>query len=48
MWYHYYDAHEVFNSIRCYIAAYVWMTGFGEEKKLALHPTNYELMVMNL
>ncbi|XP_068760532.1 uncharacterized protein [Montipora capricornis] len=29
VWYHYYDAHEVFNSIRCYIAAYVWMTGFG-------------------
>ena len=30
MWYHYFDAQEVFNSIRCYIAAYVWMTGFGK------------------
>lgn len=32
MWYHYFDAQEVFNSIRCYIGAYVWMTGFGKEK----------------
>ena len=30
VWYHYYDAQEAFNSIRCYIAAYVWMTGFGK------------------
>eukprot|EP00794_Sanderia_malayensis_P015358 gene15358-16935_t len=29
VWYHYFDAQEVYNSIRCYIAAYVWMTGFG-------------------
>ncbi|XP_028394366.1 protein REDUCED WALL ACETYLATION 2-like isoform X2 [Dendronephthya gigantea] len=29
VWYHYYDAQEVFNSIRCYIGAYVWMTGYG-------------------
>ncbi|KAK3749972.1 hypothetical protein QZH41_008462 [Actinostola sp. cb2023] len=29
VWYHYFDAQEVFNSIRCYIASYVWMTGFG-------------------
>ena len=29
VWYHYFDAQEVFNSIRCYIGAYVWMTGFG-------------------
>ena len=36
MWYHYFDAHEVFNSIRCYIAAYVWMTGFGKEIRLRL------------
>ena len=32
MWYHYFDAQEVFNSIRCYIDAYVWMTGFGKMK----------------
>lgn len=29
VWYHYYDAQETFNSIRCYVGAYVWMTGFG-------------------
>ncbi|CAB3981814.1 REDUCED WALL ACETYLATION 1-like [Paramuricea clavata] len=29
VWYHYYNAQEVFNSIRCYIGAYVWMTGYG-------------------
>lgn len=34
VWYHYFDAHEVFNSIRCYIAAYVWMTGFGKETEI--------------
>ena len=27
--YHYFDAREQYNSIRLYIAAYVWMTGFG-------------------
>ncbi|GIL73487.1 hypothetical protein Vretimale_5256 [Volvox reticuliferus] len=27
--YHYYDAKEVYNAIRIFIAAYVWMTGFG-------------------
>jgi len=27
--YHYFHAAEYYNSIRCYIAAYVWMTGFG-------------------
>ena len=29
MWYHYFDAQEVFNSIRVYVGAYVWMTGYG-------------------
>ncbi|XP_057303517.1 uncharacterized protein LOC130640925 isoform X1 [Hydractinia symbiolongicarpus] len=29
VWYHYFDAQETFNSIRCYVGAYVWMTGFG-------------------
>ncbi|XP_047138645.1 uncharacterized protein LOC100207689 isoform X1 [Hydra vulgaris] len=29
VWYHYFDANETFNSIRCYVGAYVWMTGFG-------------------
>ena len=27
--YHYFDAAEVYNLIRVFIAAYVWMTGFG-------------------
>ncbi|CAM6108319.1 unnamed protein product [Calypogeia fissa] len=27
--YHYFDAREIYNSIRVFIAAYVWMTGFG-------------------
>ena len=28
--YHYYNAKEIYNAIRVFIAAYVWMTGFGE------------------
>jgi len=27
--YHYWEAKEIYNSIRLFIAAYVWMTGFG-------------------
>ncbi len=27
--YHYYNAKEAYNAIRVFIAAYVWMTGFG-------------------
>lgn len=27
--YHYYEAREIYNAIRIFIAAYVWMTGFG-------------------
>ena len=27
--YHYYEAREVYNAIRVFIASYVWMTGFG-------------------
>lgn len=27
--YHYYDAREAYNAIRIFIAAYVWMTGYG-------------------
>ncbi|EFN56845.1 hypothetical protein CHLNCDRAFT_35000 [Chlorella variabilis] len=27
--YHYYNAKEIYNAIRVFIAAYVWMTGFG-------------------
>jgi hypothetical protein len=27
--YHYFDAREIYNSIRVFIAAYVWMTGFN-------------------
>jgi len=27
--YHYFEAKEIYNAIRIFIAAYVWMTGFG-------------------
>lgn len=27
--YHYFEAKEMYNAIRIFIAAYVWMTGFG-------------------
>lgn len=27
--YHYFEAHEVYNSVRVMISCYVWMTGFG-------------------
>ena len=27
--YHYFEAKELYNAIRIFIAAYVWMTGFG-------------------
>ena len=27
--YHYYEAREIYNAIRIFIAGYVWMTGFG-------------------
>ena len=27
--YHYFSAHEVYNSVRVMITSYVWMTGFG-------------------
>ncbi len=30
--YHYYNAKEIYNAIRVFIAAYVWMTGFGERR----------------
>jgi N-acetylneuraminate 9-O-acetyltransferase len=29
MQYHYYRAYNVYNAIRCFVSAYVWMTGFG-------------------
>ena len=29
VWYHYFRAAETYNAVRIYIAAYVWMTGFG-------------------
>eukprot|EP00760_Papus_ankaliazontas_P002157 PhM_4_TR10864/c0_g1_i1/m.70963/K03377/CASD1; N-acetylneuraminate 9-O-acetyltransferase len=29
LWYHYFHAVNLYNAIRLYIAAYVWMTGFG-------------------
>ena len=29
LWYHYFHATDLYNAIRLYIAAYVWMTGFG-------------------
>jgi hypothetical protein len=30
--YHYFNAKEVYNAIRVFIAAYVWMTGFGGKR----------------
>ena len=27
--YHYFEAREVYNAIRVFIAAYVWMTGYN-------------------
>ena len=30
VWYHYFKAAETYNAIRVFIAAYVWMTGFGK------------------
>ena len=27
--YHYFDAKEVYNAIRVFIAGYVWLTGYG-------------------
>ena len=30
VWYHYFKAAETYNAVRIYIAAYVWMTGFGQ------------------
>jgi hypothetical protein len=27
--YHYYEAREIYNAIRIFIAGYVWLTGFG-------------------
>lgn len=29
LWYHYFDNKQIYNAIRLFIAAYVWMTGFG-------------------
>lgn len=29
VWYHYFKAAETYNAVRVFIAAYVWMTGFG-------------------
>ena len=36
VWYHYFAAVEWYNWIRVYIAAYVWMTGFGVYAALSL------------
>lgn len=27
--YHYFNAREIYNAIRVFIAGYVWMTGYG-------------------
>jgi len=32
VWYHYFKAVETYNAIRVFIAAYVWMTGFGKNE----------------
>ncbi|KAL4217841.1 N-acetylneuraminate 9-O-acetyltransferase [Mactra antiquata] len=39
VWYHVFAAKEWYNWIRVYIAAYVWMTGFGKCFSLYLHYT---------
>lgn len=36
VWYHVFAAKEWYNWIRVYIAAYVWMTGFGKITSFAL------------
>ena len=36
VWYHYFKAAEIYNAIRIFIAAYVWMTGFGIDFYLVL------------
>lgn len=33
--YHYFNAKEIYNAIRVFIAAYVWMTGFGAQAEPA-------------
>ena len=30
VWYHYFKAAEIYNAVRIFIAAYVWMTGYGK------------------
>lgn len=34
--YHYYNAKEIYNAIRVFIAAYVWLTGFGARARVPL------------
>ena len=34
VWYHYFKAAETYNAIRVFIAAYVWMTGFGKYTRI--------------
>jgi hypothetical protein len=36
--YHYFKASELYNAIRLFIAAYVWMTGFGGGPVQAVNP----------
>jgi hypothetical protein len=38
--YHYFAATEIYNSIRVFIAAYVWMTGFGNLSTITLRKTS--------
>ena len=53
VWYHYFAAKEWYNWIRIYIAAYVWMTGFGKNSfqiifvkhNLALFPNFFHLLL---
>ena len=44
VWYHYFAAKEWYNWIRVYIAAYVWMTGFGMCNEFLNH--NRSLIMM--
>lgn len=39
VWYHYFKAAETYNAVRVFIAAYVWMTGFGEYARAVMIST---------
>ncbi|PFX21353.1 CAS1 domain-containing protein 1 [Stylophora pistillata] len=46
VWYHYFKAAETYNAIRVFIAAYVWMTGFGKLMTPFIQP--HSLRISNI